>query len=98
MTHPIAESVVALAVAVTIGVGALVVLPGPSGEHAVVDLESSGGVAVRVVPTSAMTPSERLDALQRELAGISAEHKRLASELREASASARKRKHERRVP
>lgn len=68
-------------VAAAIG-GALLVLPQPKPDRAPIVLEVEPKPVLRAEPVRAKSDVERLEELQRQLAEIAAEHKRLAADLK----------------
>jgi hypothetical protein len=82
MNH-IAEIASAAALAAAAIGGALIVLPRPKPESLPVVLEVEPKAVARAEPQS---DAERIEALQKELGEIAAEHKRLAREIRALSA------------
>jgi hypothetical protein len=86
MSHPFVDIVGAIAVVIAVGAGTVLVLPRASPEPArqtiVFDIERP--VAVRVEPQTVKSDVERVNDLQRRLSEISAEQKKLVSDLRAA--------------
>jgi hypothetical protein len=91
MSHPFVDIVGAIAVVIAVGAGTVLVLPRampePAQQTIVFDIERPA--AVRVEPQTAKSDVERVNDLQRRLSEISAEQKKLVSDLR-AAVEARK--------
>jgi len=76
----------ALAVVMAVGAGTALVLPRAKSEPLAqtIELDIATPPAVRMEPLTVKSDAERIDELQRRLSAISAEQRRLATELRAA--------------
>lgn len=83
MTHPLTELALAAALVVAVGAGTLAVLPErkPAPAATIAVAPPPSGIR-RASPDEAKTDAERVEALQRQLIDIAAEHKRLAETVR----------------
>jgi len=91
MTH-VTELALAAALIGALGLGALVTLPAPKPATPVkLELERTATPVRRAEPSPAKSDAERVEALQRRVAGIAAEQRELAATLR-ALAQTRKRR------
>lgn len=81
MTHPVTDVLTATALVVAVGAGAAVFLPRAAPEPV------SQIVALTREQAPALTDAARVEALQRELARIAAEQKRLNETVRAIAAS-----------
>jgi hypothetical protein len=85
MTHPVSEIVAVFAVVAAIGAGTVLVLPRPKPAPAqTVVLDVGTG---RLTPVTRQSDAERILALERELAAIGDEQRRIVADLRAALVS-----------
>ena len=89
MSHPVLDVVGAVAVVAAVGAGTMLVLPQaqpePPSQSIALDVEAPP--VVRAEPLAMKSDAKRVDDLQRQLRAIAAEQKRLADDLRAATAA-----------
>lgn len=85
MTHPVSDLAIAGLFVVAIGAGTLAILPRQSASGAKVAIDPLAAPVQRSEPLPLRSDAERIDALQRQLAELAGEQKRLTQALKKAS-------------